>query len=83
MNDKDTWFSGLLMDITDAQDGHTQALTLEGALIHYNTHQKHAHRRGGKDSDADTREGRNKPLTHTQNLAHVSWSRQRVALFLF
>lgn len=60
---------GLLMDIRDAYNRHTRALTLRSALIHCDTHtaskQKHAHRK--KQSDRDTQDGGKKSYP---NLAH-------------
>lgn len=57
------------MDIRDAYNRRTRALTLRGALIHCDTHnasnQKHAHRK--KQTDRDTQDGGNKSYP---NLAH-------------
>lgn len=50
------------MYIRDAHNRHTRALVLQGALIHYDTHQKHAHRK--------TDDGNRQPQ-FTTNLARV------------
>lgn len=55
MNDKDP-LSGLLMDIRDAHYRHTQALILQGALIHSDTRNTHTEKR----TDRDTQDGGNK-----------------------